>query len=70
MEKDDPIQAAYHAQMNALAEALADLFAGSCFVLMVFDPDNPRANYISNGTREQMIAAMQEFIDRSKAQAN
>ncbi|HEX3163104.1 MAG TPA: hypothetical protein VHQ92_11055 [Pseudolabrys sp.] len=56
--------------MNALAEAPSDLFAGSVFVLMVFDPDNPRANYISNGTREQMLAAMAEFIERNKAKAN
>ena len=59
----DPIEERHRAAMNALAQVLAEQFSGFGFTLLVFDfGDNGRMNYISNAKREDMVAAMREFI--------
>ena len=72
---DAPIQDEYYAQMNAVAEALDDLFNGGLkkgerktgFVLLVFPFNNHdgRCNYISNGAdRKDMISLFREQAAR------
>jgi len=70
MSEDDPIELGLHQTMNAVAEAMAQTFPGLCFALFVFTPDDPRANYISNAKRQDMLAVMREFIDRNQNKAN
>lgn len=67
--QDDPLEDGLHHMMNVTGEVLNDVFAGSVFILMVStnEGDKNRMNYLSNGTREDVIKAMQEFIDRNKA---
>lgn len=71
----DPIQARYRAHMNDLAARLDAEFnppprARSVgFALLVFEfgkTDGGRVNYISNGAREDMIAAMKEWLARAE----
>lgn len=62
--QDDPIQGDLHATMNALASFLHNAVAPHAFALLVFDHDTGRANYISNAKREEMIAAMKDFLGR------
>lgn len=64
-----PIEPQHHAQMNALAEAIDEVFNGKAkhpnkktgFVLLVFpfgDAKDGRANYISNGANRKDIAIL------------
>ena len=71
----DPIQAQYHAAMNALAEGVDKVLNGNtrprhtAFVILVAgfgQIDGGRVNYISNGSREDMIAMMKEYIARNE----
>jgi hypothetical protein len=76
---DAPVQAEYHAQMTAVAQALDEMFNGKAggpgrktgFVLMVFpfDDHTGRCNYMSNGaSREDVATLMKEMIARFEGQ--
>jgi hypothetical protein len=52
--------------MNNLARK-NDLSVEELAQALAFTTDDPRANYISNSDRSQIIEAMQEFIDRNKS---
>lgn len=69
----DPIQAQYHGLMQGLAEGVDRILNGNkrpretAFVLLVAgfgQIEGGRVNYISNGSREDMIAMMKEYIAR------
>ena len=70
-----PIQDDAHAMMNAVAKALDHAFNPDLqnkkfgFALLVFPfgeaPSN-RMNYICNAHRDDMIAALKEFISRNE----
>lgn len=69
----EPISPEYMEMMNSLAAAIDDLFNGkerpkkNGFVLLVFPFGEPvKVNYISNAKREDMLAAMKEFIARAE----
>jgi len=79
MAQDDPIEETLKKKMQELACFLDEVFNGEdCrekpetrifgFNLLVFkfDDKDARINYISNVRREDMLSAMQEFIDREK----
>lgn len=66
-----PIEEKHRAQMNAVMQALTEVFPGYGVTLMVFElgePDQPakpgRMNYICNADRDSMIIALKEFIAR------
>jgi hypothetical protein len=66
-----PIEKKHRAQMNAIMQALTEVFPGYGVALMVFDTresDQPRKsgriNYICNADRESMLVALKEFIAR------
>ena len=74
-----PIQKEQHENMNVIAGMLDDIFNGKdCpkgkkkwgFALLVFpfgEPgDQSRINYISNAERQDMLAALKEFIARNE----
>ena len=70
-----PIEPRHRANMNALATAIDQTLNGetkprrTAFVMLVAEfgqIDNGRVNYISNGTREDMISMMKEFIARAE----
>lgn len=68
-----PIEEKHHIFMNAAATALADVFEGYGFALLVFElgkADGIRTNYIRNANRADMITAMKEFIARSGGRAH
>jgi hypothetical protein len=76
---DAPIEEAYHAQMNAVAAGLDQIFNGDAkapdkkvgFVLLVFPygPDEGRTNFISNGAnREDIVVLFKEMIARFEGQ--
>lgn len=59
----DPIQPELKKLMNALGKDLKNIFLPHGFTLLVFDyGNNGRMNYLSSANREDMIAAMKEFI--------
>ncbi|ESZ88278.1 MAG: hypothetical protein Q27BB25_04435 [Blastomonas sp. CACIA14H2] len=71
----DPIQAQYHGLMQGLAEGIDGILNGdtrprhTAFVLLVSgfgQIEGGRVNYISNGSREDMIAMMKEYIARNE----
>lgn len=71
----DPIQAQYRAQMNAIAQVLDETFNPAPavqrvgFVLLTFEfgkTEGGRVNYISNGERQDTIAAMKEWLARAE----
>lgn len=63
-----PIEAKHHADMNAVADYLKAVFRGHGFALLVFDFHGVgRMNYISNANRDDMLAAMNEFIGHMAA---
>jgi hypothetical protein len=76
----DPIQEQYRDTMNAVAEALDEIFNGekrgadreTGFVLLVFpygQKDGQRCNYISNGAdRRDMAAMFKEVMARWQGQ--
>lgn len=65
-----PIEKKHRAQMNAIMQALTDVFPGYGIALMVFDLNKGdtgkpgRMNYICNAERESMLTALREFIAR------
>lgn len=72
-----PIQAAYRDTMRALAASLDEIFNGTAagdnkkvgFCLLTFEfgkTEGGRVNYISNGERSDMIAAMKEWLARAE----
>jgi hypothetical protein len=77
---DAPIQARYREQMNAIAEALDDVFnpgksgndRETGFVLLVFpfgEADTGRCNFISNGAdRKDVVSLFKEMIARFQGQ--
>lgn len=79
----DPIQPQFHAVMNDLAHGLDEIFNGPKlpgvprnakvgFVLLSFEfgkAEGGRVNYISNGERTDMIAAMREWLARAEGRA-
>lgn len=68
----DPIEAKHRAEMNAIASVLDQAFnpTGServVFTLFIAESgkmDGGRVNYISNGTREDMISMVREWLGR------
>lgn len=76
---DAPIQEDYHAQMNALAKGIDEIFNGDLkgddrqtgFVLLVFPfkETEGRCNFISNGAnREDIVCLFKEMIARFQGQ--
>ena len=78
---DAPIEAQYREQMNAIAQALDQVFNGDAagkiggrkvgFVLLVFEygEQGGRCNYISNGAdRKDIVIMMKEQIKRFEGQ--
>lgn len=76
---DQPIQDAYRAKMNAIAEALDEMFNGEAkgndretgFVLLVFPfgDKEGRCNFISNGAdRRDIVTMFKEMIARFQGQ--
>lgn len=72
---DAPIQAAYRAQMNAIAEGLDDVLNGAArpkkvgFALFVFEfnrIEGGRVNYISNAERSEMLTAVRAWLARAE----
>lgn len=70
-----PIDPRHRANMNMLATAVDHVLNGEekpkklGFVMLVAEfgqIDNGRVNYISNGSREDMITMMKEFIARAE----
>ena len=70
-----PIEPRHRANMNAMATAIDQTLNGTkkpkqlAFVMLVAEfgqIDNGRMNYISNGSRDDMIAMMKEFIARAE----
>ena len=75
MSTDGPIEEEYHAQLNAIAEALDKTLNGKLkgedralgFILLMFEfGEEGRVNYISNAEREHCLCAMKEFIARAE----
>jgi hypothetical protein len=75
MSQPDPIQARYREGLNALANFLDDHFNSGVepkrvgFVLLMAEfgkIEGGRVNYISNGSRDDMIAMMKEMIARAE----
>jgi hypothetical protein len=69
----DPIDSQYRDLMNALAVGLSEVLGGLGFALLVFEhgnANNGRVNYIGNSNRDDMIAAMREFIARNEGRAH
>jgi len=65
----DEIDDRYRDLMKALAQGIDDVLGGLGFALLVFEhgkADNGRVNYIGNSNRDDMIAAMREFIARNE----
>ena len=68
----DPIEAQHRAEMNAIASVLDQTFnptgtEGVVFTLFIAESgkmDGGRVNYISNGTREDMISMVREWLGR------
>jgi len=61
----DPIKSDLYEKMNGLAKELSIFFKPYGFSLLVFDFQSKgegRMNYISNAKRDDMLAAMKEFI--------
>lgn len=75
---DETIDPKFHKQMNLLAHGLDELFNGDAkgadrkvgFVLGVFEfgGDNSRFNYISNGTRADIVSLLKEMVARFEGQ--
>lgn len=74
---DAPIQPEVRATMNAIAQVLDETFNGPDFqnsrtvgfVLLTFEfgrTEGGRVNYISNGRREDMLAALREYLARAE----
>lgn len=65
MKKGKPLMGAN--KMRQLANQLSEQTPGMCFALFVFPANQPGiASYISNGTREDMIKALEEKLARFK----
>lgn len=72
---DEQIDPAYKAMMNDLAKDLDMTFNGGLkgpdrtvgFALFIFRIGQNRANYISNCERSEMIAALEETLQRFKS---
>lgn len=76
---DQPIEEKHHRMMTALAHGIDEILNGKLkghdrktgFVLMVFDfgaDPASRCNYISNGTRQDVIVLMKEMLARFEGQ--
>jgi hypothetical protein len=76
---DAPVEEAYYAKMNAVAQAIDQFFNGDTkgpdrevgFVLMVFPYGDfeGRVNYMSNGAdRQDVVTLMKEMIARFEGQ--
>lgn len=74
MSDHGPVQEKYRAMLNALAHGIDDVLNPTKpntvgFALLIFEfgkTEGGRVNYISNATREDMIAAMKEWIARAE----
>lgn len=76
VEEEGPIELAYLAAMNRLAQGLDEFFnpghggkrekkqTGFALLVFPFDDDDPkgRMNYISNANRETMLAGIKELL--------
>jgi hypothetical protein len=64
-----PIEDKHRALMNAVAHQLDKAFKPHGFMLLVFDKNSTdgRMNYICNCDRDDMVKAMQEFINNHEA---
>ncbi|MFM0008308.1 hypothetical protein PQR57_46340 [Paraburkholderia dipogonis] len=58
--------------MNDVASVMANIFKSYGFAIFVFpfNGDRGRMNYISNAEREDMVAALKEFIANSEGRAH
>jgi hypothetical protein len=69
----DQIDPKYHALMHALAQGIDGVLGGLGFALLVFDQgkvEGGRVNYIGNSNRDDMVAAMREFIARNEGRVH
>ena len=76
MSEREQVSPEFLGLMNAIATTLNGVFAHYLanpgvqvgWALLVFDPTSPgRVNYSSNGDRDVMIAAVEEWLKRAKA---
>lgn len=69
---DHPIEQQLRDAMNAVADVLAETFAGKGFALLVFplNANDGLMNWISNADRADMITAMKEFIANSEGRVH
>lgn len=67
----DPIRPDLIEKMNGIGKILGDNSKPYGFTLLVFDyGDSGYMNYISNANREDMIAAMKEFIAKHEGRSH
>jgi hypothetical protein len=75
-EKEGPVEDDMKAQIHAVGQAINDFLnpdqenkeIGFCILMFKFGepPTSDRMNYLSNTNREDMIAAMKEFVARAE----
>lgn len=59
----DEISPEHVAKMNLVAKNVAAIFPNDGFALLVFELEGEgRMNWISNGTREDLISALKGFV--------
>jgi len=65
LDKQSPEYAFSRAKMTAMGDLLKAAFPGMCWALLVSNFEAPGiGNYISNGSREDMIKSLRETADR------
>ena len=67
----DPIQAKHRENMQEIFGILCDAFPGIGMCLFLFDEHagKPRANYISNCKREQVLSAIKQWVAIQEAES-
>ena len=62
-----PIEPHHYQAMLGLGQAIKELFPDRGWCILMFDWQQPnRMNYLSNARRQDMIAALKEFIARAE----
>lgn len=73
-DKHHPIPMNLHDKMNAVADGLNDIFPGCIVTLFVSEIEAsegralPTFNYISTGDRADMLAVLEAFIAKNRAE--
>lgn len=65
LDKNSPEYAFSREKMTVMGDTLKAVFPGMCWALLVSNFEAPGiGNYISNGSREDMIKSLRETADR------